>query len=147
MTLYLDLIFFLNFSFDFLLLLSVSVLLRRNAKIRRIILGAIIGSISIFVLFIKLNSIQLFIIKFVISIIMILISFGYKNIKYTLKNLLYLYTSSIMLGGFLYYLNVEFSYKQEGLIFYHSGLSINYIFLVILSPIIIYTYVRQGLKL
>ncbi|MDD2181701.1 MAG: sigma-E processing peptidase SpoIIGA, partial [Bacilli bacterium] len=42
---------------------------------------------------------------------------------------------------------VEFSYKQEGLVFYHHGLSINYILLVILSPIIIYTYVRQGLKL
>ncbi|MDD4547971.1 MAG: sigma-E processing peptidase SpoIIGA [Bacilli bacterium] len=147
MTLYLDLIFLLNLGFDFILLLSVSVLLRRNVKIKKIILGSVIGSLSIFVLFIKINSIQLFFIKFIISVIMIIISFGYKNIKYTLKNLLYLYISSILLGGFLYYLNVEFSYKQEGLVFYHHGLSINYILLIIISPIIIYTYVRQGIKL
>lgn len=147
MTLYLDLIFFINFGFDLLLLLSVSILLRRNAKIWKIISGAFIGSMSIFILFIKINSVELFIIKFIISVLMIIISFGYKDIRYTLKNLLYLYISSILLGGFLYYLNVEFSYKQEGLIFYHHGLSIIYILLVILSPIIIYTYVRQGLKL
>ena len=147
MTLYLDLIFFINFGFDLLLLLSVSILLRRNAKIWKIISGAFIGSMSIFILFIKINSVELFIIKFIISVLMIIISFGYKDIRYTLKNLLYLYISSILLGGFLYYLNVEFSYKQEGLIFYHHGLNINYILLVILSPIIIYTYVRQGLKL
>ncbi len=114
---------------------------------RKIIIGALIGSLSIFVLFIKINSLELFIIKFIVSIIMIIVSFDYKNVRYTMKNLFYLYTSSILLGGFLYYLNVEFSYKQEGLVFYHHGLSINYILLVILSPIIIYTYVRQGREL
>lgn len=147
MKIYLDLVLMLNFAFDFLLLLGVAILLRRNIKIRQVILGGIIGSLSIFILFIKINSFQLFIIKILISIIMVLITFGYKDIRYTLRNLFYLYTSSIILGGFLYYLNVEFSYKQEGLVFYHHGLSINVIFLVIFSPIIIYTYVRQGIRL
>ncbi len=78
---------------------------------------------------------------------MIIISFGYVNIKYTLNNLLYFYTASILLGGFLYYLNVQFSYKQDGLVFFHNGLSVNYILLVILSPIIIYNYIKQGLVL
>ena len=147
MTLYLDLIFLLNFGFDFLLLLTVSWLLRRNAKIRKMVLGAIIGALSIFVLFIKINSLQLFFIKVIISFIMVIVSFGYKNFKYTMKNLLFLYISSILLGGFLYYLNVEFAYKQEGIVFYHHGLSVNYFLLVILSPIILYTYVRQGKEL
>lgn len=147
MILYLDLLFLLNFSFDFILLLSVSILLRRNAKLIKVLLGSLIGSLSIFILFIKINSLSLLILKIIISIAMVIISFGYKEIGYTLKNILYLYTSSIMLGGFLYYLNLEFSYQQQGLVFYHRGLSINYLLLVILSPIIIYTYVRQGLKL
>lgn len=34
----------------------------------------------------------------------------------------------MILGGFLYFLNVQFSYKQEGLVFYHDGLSINFYF-------------------
>ncbi|MDD3392831.1 MAG: sigma-E processing peptidase SpoIIGA [Bacilli bacterium] len=147
MKVYLDLLFLLNFAFDFILLLGVSILLRRNSKISKLLWGALFGGLSIFILFINVTSLELFIIKVMISIIMILISFGYQDIKYTLANLFYLYTSSIILGGFLYYLNIEFSYKQEGLIFYHHGLSINVIVLIIFSPIIIYTYVRQGKKL
>ena len=109
--------------------------------------GAFIGGVSILFLFIDLNSLTLFIYKFIISILMILVSFGYKSIKYTLKNILYLYTASIILGGFLYFLNVEFSYQQYGLIFVNNGLSINVIFLIIFCPIIIYIYVKQGLWL
>ena len=75
---------------------------------------------------------------------MILITFSYKNINYTFKNISYLYMTSIVLGGFLYYLNIEFSYKQDGLVFYHHGLSINFIILVLMSPIILYNYVKQG---
>lgn len=78
---------------------------------------------------------------------MILVSFGYRSFRYTLKNFLYLYMTSIVLGGILYFLNVQFSYKQEGLVFYHNGLSINYIFLLIFSPIMIYLYVKQALYL
>ena len=74
---------------------------------------------------------------------MIVISFGYKNFNYTFKNFVYLYMNSMVLGGVLYFLNVEFSYKQVGLIFINNGLSINFIFLVITSPIIIYTYIKQ----
>ncbi len=147
MKIYLDLILMLNFAFDFILLLGVSILLRRNVKILKVALGALVGSLSIFILFLSINSFQLFIIKVLISILMIIITFGYKDIRYFLRNLFYLYTSSIILGGFLYYLNVEFSYKQDGLVFYHNGLSVNVIFLVIFSPIIIYTYVRQGIRL
>ena len=75
---------------------------------------------------------------------MVLVTFSYKNINYTFKNITYLYMASIVLGGFLYYLNIEFSYKQDGLVFYHHGLSINFIILVLISPFILYNYVKQG---
>ena len=147
MKIYLDYIFLINFLFDFLLLLSVSIILRRNIKIKRIIFGALIGGISIFTLFMKINNIELFLIKVLISILMVLITFSYQNIKYTLKNLLFLYMSSMLLGGVLYFLNIEFSYYHEGLVFYHNGFSINLIVLIVLSPIIIYTYMRQMIDL
>ncbi len=147
MKIYLDLIMILNFFFDFILLLSVSILLRRKTSIYRLILGAFIGGLSILCLFIKMCSWELFVLKIFISILMILIGFGYQSIKYTVKNLVFLYMSSIILGGFLYFLNIEFSYKQYGLIFISNGLSINVIFLIIFSPIIIYIYVRNGLSL
>lgn len=147
MKIYLDLVLLLNFTFDFLLLMSVSLLLRRNVKIVRILLGALLGSLSIFFLFIKITSLQLFLLKLIISILMVIIAFNYCDLKYTLRNLLYLYMASIVLGGFLYFLNIEFSYKNNGLVFYHNGLSINFVFLIIFSPIILYIYIRQGIKL
>lgn len=147
MKIYLDLVLLLNFVFDFLLLMSVSLLLRRNVKMYRIFLGSLLGSLSILFLFIKITSLQLFLLKFMVSILMVIVTFNYRDIKYTSRNLLYLYITSIVLGGFLYFLNLEFSYKNHGLVFYHDGLSINFIFLIIFSPIILYIYIKQGIKL
>ncbi|MCM1371330.1 MAG: sigma-E processing peptidase SpoIIGA [Clostridium sp.] len=143
MKIYIDLVLFINFFLDFLLLLSVSIVLKRNTKIYKVMIASFIGSLSILFLFIKINSIELFLLKILISVLMILISFGFKNIKYFLKNFLFLYINSIILGGFIYFLNIQFSYKNNGLVFYHNGLSINIIFLLITSPIIIYLYVKQ----
>ena len=78
---------------------------------------------------------------------MILVAFSYRNFKYTFDNFIYLYMVSIFLGGFLYFLNVSFSYKNIGLVFFHNGLSINFIFMIIISPIILYLYIRNNKKL
>ena len=143
MKIYLDLIMILNFLIDFILLITVSVILKRNIKITRIMLGAFVGGISILLLFFNINSVLLFILKFLISVVMTIITFKFVNIKYTLVNILYLYMSSIILGGFLYLLNIEFSYKHIGIIFFNNGLSINFIFLLIFSPLILYIYIKQ----
>ena len=144
MTVYIDGVLFLNFAFDFLLLLTTSIVLKRNVKMFNIVIGAFIGSLSILVLFLDINSIQLFIIKVYLSIIMNLVTFYYKDLKYTLTNIGVFYVVSILLGGFLYLLNIEFSYKHEGVIFYNNGLSINVIILLIISPLILYIYIRQS---
>lgn len=143
MKIYLDIVLLINFGFDFLLLLSVSLILRRNASIYKLLIGSFIGSISILTLFMKINSIQLFFIKLIISILMCISSFKYKNIKYTIKNIIFLYLSSIVLGGALYLLNIEFSYKNQGIIFYKNKLSINFIILIITTPIILYIYIKE----
>ncbi len=144
MTVYIDVILFLNFFFDFLLLLTTSIVLKRHAKIFNICFGAFIGSLSTLVLFFDINTIQLFLIKIYLSILMILFTFYYKDFKYTITNLGIFYVISILLGGFLYLLNLEFSYKHHGLIFYNNGLSINVIILFIISPLILYIYVKQS---
>ena len=144
MKVYLDLVMILNFFIDFILLLTVSIVLKRKVNIKRIILGAFLGGISILFLFFNINSFLLFIFKLIISILMVIITFKYENIKYTLINILYLYITSIILGGFLYLLNIEFSYKQVGIIFINNGLSINFIILIIISPVILYIYIKQN---
>lgn len=146
MKIYLDLVFILNFIYDLLLLMTVDLTLKRHTKFRRLVFGAILGALSLAILFFPCGEVILFILKIVTSIFMILIAFGYKNIKYFGTNMMYLYMCSVILGGFLYFLNVEFSYKREGLVFYFDGLSINYILLLIVAPIILFLYVREHKK-
>ena len=122
---YLDLIFIINFMFDFLLLLTVKIVLKKKVKCYRILLASFFGAFSIFFLFLKLNSITLFLLKVIISLIMIIISFGITSINEFIKNTLYLYFVSIILGGFLYYLNLEFSYDNIGLIFINNDFTFN----------------------
>lgn len=147
MKIYVDLVFLLNFFFDSILLLVVNIILKRNISLKRIFLGSFIGGFSVFILFININSLELFLIKILISIIMILITFKYHNIKTFLSNMGYLYMTSIIMGGFIYFLNIQFSYKNNGIVFFHSGLSINFILLLILSPLILNLYVKQIRKL
>lgn len=143
MVIYIDIVFIINFILDLLLLLTVNIALKRYSKIYKLILGALFGSISLITLFLPLNSILLFIFKIIMGIIMCFIAFGYKNLKYTIYNVLYLCMVSIILGGFLYYLKVEFSYNNKGFVFYYHGLAINYLFLLFISPFILYVFLKS----
>ena len=143
MKVYIDIVFFTNFLFDFILLLSVNIILKRNMKIYRIILGALTGTLTLLMLFIRMNSLTLFLYKLVISIIMVLITFNYKTIKYTFKNLYFLYIVSIIMGGFLYFINNQINVKNEGLIFITNNFSLNLILGIILSSIFIYFYIKE----
>ena len=141
MKVYLDVIFVVNFIYDFIILLSSSVILKRNVKLTRIILGSLIGSITIFILFIRFNSFTLFLFKLVISIFMVLITYGYNDIRYFIKNIYYLYLVSIILGGLLYFINNNFSHNV-GLVFYNSY-KLNIFFGIIISIIGIYIYMKN----
>ena len=99
MTVYIDLVMLLNIVLDSILLMSVSVLLGRNVRIKRIVLGSLIGSVSTLILFISITSLELLILKFILGIIMCIVTFGYVNIKYTLNNVFYLYIISFIIGG------------------------------------------------
>ena len=127
-------------------MMTIDITLKRYTKIIRIFLSALIGACSVFLLFIKINSFYLFILKVMVSILMVIISFKYINWKYTLANLFYMYMISITLGGFLYFLNVQLSYKNVGLVFFHNGLGPNYLLLIILAPIILYCYIKSHKK-
>lgn len=72
---------------------------------------------------------------------MVLIAFKYKNIKYFLTNLLYFFMSSILLGGFIYFINL----KLKNVIL--NELLFNTVVFLISSPIIILVYIKTSLNL
>lgn len=129
MVVYIDFVFLINFIFDATLLYSVDTLLKRNVSIWRILLGALLGEISMISLFIDIDNNTL---KIALSTIMCLATFSYKNFRYTLMNIIYLYLGGTILGGFEYYLFNEF---QIG-----STLSIKYLIVLILSPLVLFIY-------
>ncbi len=146
MKVYLDLIFFINFMFDLLLLMTVSIECKVFSKRRKLLISSFLGSLSTFLLFLPLNNFSLFLFKVVISIIMILVGF-----KITSKELFFtliksLYGNSIILGGLIYFLNNQFSYKQKGFIFIHDGTSLNLIIILVFSPIIFYLYHKMMVR-
>lgn len=144
MTVYVDLVFFINFVMDFYILSGVKFLLKLDIKIVRILLGSLVGSFSIFLLFFHFSTIVLNLFKIVISLLMILVSFG----RYKFFNkLFYLYVVSIFLGGSIYLINDSLGYEVSGGVFINNGYSINLIILLIISPLIIYLYVREFFKL
>lgn len=147
MKVYVDLVFLLNLYLDFLLLVTTSLVLKRNAPLKKIIIAALLGSLSILFLFWNIGSFLLFLFKIGIAILMMLVAFGYKDLKFFLNNLGYFYMISVILGGFLYYLNLEFSYTHIGLVFINKGLNVNAIVLGLISPIILYIYYRQAKKM
>lgn len=147
MKVYLDVVFFLNFAFDFLLLLTVSIVLKRNCSIKRILLASLVGGMSILSLFLPLSSFFLFLLKVLLSIFMVLIAFGWRSRTYFRENLCYLYLVSIILGGFLYFLKIQFSYQNTGFVFFFKGYRIPVVVLIILSPIILFFYYKSVKKM
>ena len=124
MKIYIDLVIVINFIFDFILLLSVNYILRRNVKWRRIIISALFGTITLLILFIPFNNVTLIVYKFIVSIIMIIIAFGYRDFLYFKKNVIYFYLVSMLMGGGIEFLNNQFSYSNVGLVFVNDGRSI-----------------------
>lgn len=143
MKVYIDLLILINFIFDLILLLSVNYILRRNAKLIKILLGSLLGEVTFLILFIEINNGGLFIFKVIVSVLMLIISFGYRDFKYTSKNITYFYLVSMLLGGGIEFLNNQFSYSNDGLIFSNNGLGISYGIVILFSLFIFSKYIMS----
>ena len=123
---YFEIIMILNFLLDFMILYGTKRILKINNKLYRIFISSFIGSFTTFILLIDINSFLLLFIKLLLSIVLIIISFGFNNI---VKNTLYFYMISIIIGGCIYLLDINTSN--------------NYLYLIILSFIVIYILVYE----
>ena len=100
MTIYLDIIFLENFILNLIILYAVGIETKTQMKHIKIILASIIGSFYAIVTYIIKNGfINSIIMKFILSIIMIYISFETKNYKELLKKTVFFYFTSFAFGG------------------------------------------------
>lgn len=102
MTIYLDVIWALNFLFDTLLLYLTAIILKREIKYFRLLVGGFIGSLIILLSITPLHAISNHpILKLFFSFLMVLAAFGYKRVKYFLSGLMTLYLVTFVTGGAL----------------------------------------------
>lgn len=143
MKIYIDVLLIFNFVIDLLLLLSVAVTLKRKVSFYRVVGGAFIGSFSILLLFFDFNNIELFVLKVLVSVLMIVVAFKFKDIKYFIKNMSYLYFSSMILGGGIYLWNNMISLENSNFKFISNSYRLNFFGMLVFSPILIAYYVRK----
>ena len=134
MKIYLDLYFIFNVIMDMIIITSVSILLRRKTNYFKIILSSLIGGISSLLLFSNINSILLQIISI---IFMSITSYGYKSIRYTTRNIIYVYILSVLLGGIIYLFNIRVS----------DNILLSYLIIIIISIEVMILYIKENKKM
>jgi len=112
--LYPDIIFIINFGFDFILLLLLRVISRRSASTIRLLMAAAVGGLiaGIAGIFPWMNVIIRFILMAVISIIILLIAYGRMKISEFVKLIVTFYLLTYFFGGLI------------NTVYYHTGISI-----------------------
>lgn len=131
---YIDLFFIFNFIIDFIITLSVSIILKRKSSYIRMILSSLLGGVSSLLLFTSLNKILIEIISIVL---MVVISFGYKGIRYVIKNILYMYILSTLLGGIIYLFNIKVS----------NNVFLSYLIIIIIAIEVMVLYIKENKKM
>ncbi len=134
MVVYWDLVMFINFVFDFTLLSTVKLLLKRKCPAWRMALGSLVGEVSMTTMFVEFGSVGMFFFKIALNVAMVVATFSYKDAKYTFYNALYLYLVGIILGGFEYYLYTEFQVGGE--------FGLRYLLVLVLSPLVLGVYYK-----
>lgn len=118
LTIYIDIIFLENLFMNYIILFATGIIVRAPIKIIRTLISSMLGSIYAIVSYMSILEIysSLFL-KIVLSISMVYIAFGSKNIKLFFKQLIIFYLTSFTFGGvafaFLYFISPENILMEE----------------------------------
>lgn len=125
MKIYVDLFFIFNIIIDVIIIMGVSAVLKRRTSFARIFASSIVGGISSLFLFFDFD---ILIVETVSIILMSLIAFKYNDIIYTMRNILYMYLISVILGGSLYLFNIR---VNNGFYYYSITFIIGFLVIVL----------------
>ncbi|WP_310604782.1 sigma-E processing peptidase SpoIIGA [Anaerosporobacter sp.] len=104
---YIDLIFGVNLIMDYLILVFMKKLVKKNSKKRRMLLAAVLGGLgaclSIMVPMFRLG-VAMMLFGVVLAGCMLRIAFHYKTMKALIKDILVYYAITFLLGGIMNYL-------------------------------------------
>ena len=103
MIVYLDIIFFENVLMNYIIIFTTGMILKNEFKRRNVLLASCIGAIYSILMYLNILKITSnFIMKIVLSIVIIKIAFNPKKRKTFFKNLLMFYLVSFIFGGCIF---------------------------------------------
>lgn len=100
MTIYVDIIFLENIGMNYIILLATGLVCKTNIKHIRLLLASSVGALYAITTFLKVADIYShFLMKVLLSIVMIYIAFQSKGVKVMCKQVLLFYLTSFVFGG------------------------------------------------
>lgn len=105
MTIYIDIVLLENIIMNYIILYATSLILKIKAKHFRIFLGSVIGAVYSVIGYMSiLPMYSNVIVKVILSIIIVYISFNPPKVKQLLKQILFFYFTSFVFGGAAFFL-------------------------------------------
>ena len=134
MKVYIDLFFLFNVIMDVIVIVGVSILLKRKTSVFRIVISSLIGGIASILMFTVINKL---LIELISIFVMVFIAYRYVNIRYTIRNIFYMYILSVLLGGVIYLFNVKVS----------TNPIITYFIIIIIAVEVMILYIKEIKKM
>ena len=100
MTVYLDIVFFENVLMNYIILFACVVLLKVRLHRFRLLVSSCVGAVYTIIMYLNIIPIYSnFIMKFILSIVIVYVAFKPNNVKQLLKELTIFYLTSFVFGG------------------------------------------------
>ncbi len=121
MIIYLDIVLLENICMNYIILYATGIIYKTKMKSFRIFLSSILGGLYAVISFMGILEIYSSIfLKFILSVVMVYMAFGSKNVKILLKQLLLFYLASFVFGGvafaLLYFVKPQEILTKNGLL-------------------------------
>lgn len=150
MVFYIDLILILNFLIDYLILLATSKFLKLQYKSWRLAIGAVIGAMYSLAFFIpSLDFSQLLFSKILLSIVIVLVSFGFRHLIHFIRTIATFYFTSFILGGGVLAIQYMFNIEHEivnGIYVSRSSTPVVTIIIILISAVAIWFFSNSTVK-
>ena len=119
MTVYLDIVFLENILMNYIIIFATGVVIKANCNKWRILLTSSIGAVYTIIMYLNIIPIYSnFIVKFVLSIVIVYVSFKPKTFKLLVKDLIIFYLVSFAFGGcvfaLMYFLKPQMAEIRNG---------------------------------
>ena len=135
MTVYVDILIFLNTLINYFILLAVRKITRIYNSRLRILLGATVGGLSSLLLFLDNLGVIMTLLKIVTAVLMVVITFGVKPFKQFCKCILILFAITFLFGGLMFAIYIFF---DKDVLLYSNGIvyfNVDLTFLVVCTVI------------